>query len=95
MTIATFAQPAFTRRDPDMICWRVSAIHRCCLRLGMSKDWALEKLREISPEGHRDHMADIWFSNMEDVRRFYFQKREEDIMEEVSSEEDTSFDMAA
>lgn len=95
MTIATFTQPSFACRDPDMICWRVSAIHRCCLSLGMGKDWALEKLREISPEGHRDHMADIWFSNMEEVRRFYFQKKDEATLEKVSSEEDSSFEMAA
>lgn len=71
MTIVTVDTPAFARRNPDMICWRVSAIYRCCLRLGMSKDWALEKLREISPEGHRDHMADVWFANMDSVRRFH------------------------
>lgn len=53
------------RRHPDMICWRVSAIYRCCLRYRKSKDWALEKLREISPEGHRDIMADIWFTDID------------------------------
>jgi hypothetical protein len=79
MTIVTFDQPAFTRRNPDMICWRVSAIYRCCLRLGMSKEWAVSKLREISPEGHRDHMADLWFANIESVRRHYFaEKSKED-----------------
>jgi hypothetical protein len=72
MTVVTFNTPAFARRNRDMICWRVSAIYRCCLRLGKSKTWALEKLREISPEGKRDHMADIWFANIEEVRRYHF-----------------------
>lgn len=88
MNVATFEQPAFARRGQDMICWRVSAIYRCCLRLGMSKDWAIEKLREICPEGHRDHMADVWFANMEDVRRRYLES-----LDEVAV--DDSFDMAA
>jgi len=98
MTIETLKKPAFARRNPDMICWRVSAIYRCCLRLGMDKDWALEKLREICPEGHRDHMADLWFSNIEDVRRFHFAKQAERVaeMEEVQIEEDDmDFAMAA
>lgn len=70
MSVVEFQTPAFSRRDPDMICWRVAAIYRCCLRLGMSRDWAISKLREISPEGHRDHMADLWFADIENVRRF-------------------------
>lgn len=56
------------RRYPDMICWRVSAIYRCCIRYRKSKDWALEKLREISPEGHRDIMANIWWMDMADLQ---------------------------
>jgi len=61
---STFRPRSLRRRHPDMICWRVSAIYRCCLRYRKSKDWALEKLREISPEGHRDIMADIWFTDI-------------------------------
>jgi hypothetical protein len=76
MTIVNFQTPAFTRRDPDMICWRVAAIHRCCLKLGMPKSWAVEKLREICPKGHRDHMADIWFSNIDEVRGYLQRKTE-------------------
>ncbi|CAN0566646.1 unnamed protein product [Laminaria digitata] len=41
MTVVDFKKPAFARRNSDMICWRVAAIYRCCLRLGMSKEWAL------------------------------------------------------
>ncbi len=74
MTVVTFKTPAFARRDADMICWRVSAIYRCCLRLGMPKSWALEKLREISPDGKRDHMTGVWFSNIESVRSYYFSR---------------------
>lgn len=70
MTVVKFSTPAFARRNPDMIAWRVSAIHRCCLHLGMSKEWAIEKLREISPEGRRDHMADLWFTNIKSVRDY-------------------------
>lgn len=88
MTVMTFEKPAFARRDRDMICWRVSAIYRCCLRLGMSREWALEKLREISPEGHRDHMVNVWFANIEDVRRHYMDSKSTPSDEEI-------FDMAA
>ncbi|MFX4300314.1 hypothetical protein [Pseudosulfitobacter pseudonitzschiae] len=88
MTVVDFKKPAFARRNSDMICWRVAAIYRCCLRLGMSKEWALEKLREICPEGHRDHMADVWFSNIEDVRRYYMAHK-------VELSDDDIFEMAA
>jgi len=84
MTVVTFNTPAFARRSPDMICWRVAAIYRSCLRLGMSKTWALEKLREIAPDGKRDHMADIWFANMDSVRRYHFSKVENDKMPELA-----------
>jgi hypothetical protein len=83
MNIVRLETPAFARRDQDMICWRVSAIYRCCLRLGMDKAWALKKLREISPEGHRDHMADVWFMNIEDLRRRYF-SGDEDLLDPAS-----------
>lgn len=81
------------RRNPDMICWRVAAIHRCCVHLGMSKDWALEKLREISPEGHRDHMADLWFASMEDVRDY--RRRQREAREAAEVEEDFGLQIAA
>ena len=85
MTVLTFNTPAFARRKPDMICWRVAAIYRSCLRLGMSKNWALEKLREINPDGKRDHMADIWFANMDAVRRYHFSQIEENVRPELAA----------
>jgi len=85
MTVVSFNTPAFSRRNQDMICWRVSAIYRCCLRLGKSKAWALEKLREISPDGKRDHMADIWFANMDSVRRYHFAQVEKHQMPELAA----------
>lgn len=71
MTVTCISSHPRIDRNPDMTCWRVAAIYRCCLRLGMSKDWAVEKLREISPGGQRDHMADVWFMGIEDARRHY------------------------
>lgn len=75
MTLISFHQPAFSRRNPDMLCWRISAIYRCVLRFGKDRNWALEKIREISPDGTRDHMVDLWFSNIEDVRSFLASKK--------------------
>lgn len=43
-------------RDPVYTCWRVAAIRRCVTRHGKSRTWALEKLREIAPDGSRDQM---------------------------------------
>lgn len=48
-------------RDPIYACWRVAAIQRCVNRKGMSRDWALAKLREIAPDGSRDQMLYAWF----------------------------------
>lgn len=78
MTLVSFQQPNFSRRNPDMICWRVSAIYRCILRFGKDRDWALEKIREISPDGKRDHMVDIWFANIENVRDYIARQKIED-----------------
>lgn len=43
-------------RDPVYTCWRVAAIRRCVTRHGKSRTWALEKLREIAPDGSRHQM---------------------------------------
>lgn len=48
-------------RDPIYTCWRVAAIRRCVDRKGMSRAWALARLREIAPDGSRDQMLDAWF----------------------------------
>jgi hypothetical protein len=92
MTIVTFENPSITRRHPDMICWRVAAIYRCCLRVGMSKEWALEKLREIAPDGKRDHMADIWFAGMNYARHHYMIN---EVGIKIPEDMDDSMDMAA
>lgn len=52
-------------RNPIYICWRVAAIRRCVDRKGMSRDWALSKLREIAPDGSRDQMLTTWFPTFE------------------------------
>lgn len=54
-------------RDPIYQCWRVAAIYRCVLRNGMGRDWALARLRDVSPDGRRDHMVDIWFLGLEQI----------------------------
>lgn len=54
---------AFTKRA-----WRTAAIYRCCRTRGMSRSWALEKIRAISPEGARDHLVDLWFVDMDRLR---------------------------
>lgn len=89
MLVASMPRSAARRpRHPDMICWRVSAIYRCCLRYRMSKDWALEKLREISPEGHRDIMAEIWFTDIGQLQDRYAAQK-------AQTEEKLSLPMAA
>lgn len=96
MSVIQVTTPASLDRDPDMICWRVAAIYRCCLRMGMNKDWALKKLREVSPEGHRDHMADLWFANMDDVRAYYFRNgRPQDFTGHKVLEEASGLELAA
>lgn len=52
-------------RDPILMCWRVAAIYRCVLRYKKPREWALEKLREIAPDGSRDQMLDIWYLGIE------------------------------
>lgn len=54
---------AFTKRA-----WRTAAIYRCCLNRGMDKDWAMEKIREIAPDGTRDHLVELWFVDMDRLR---------------------------
>ena len=54
--------------DATRTCWRVSAIYRCCLRYEASPEWALGRLRDIFPDGTRDHMVDVWFMGMEGLR---------------------------
>lgn len=54
--------------DATRTCWRVAAIYRCCLRYDATPEWALGRLREIFPDGTRDHMVDVWFMGMEDLR---------------------------
>ncbi|MCE6958789.1 hypothetical protein LAZ40_06970 [Cereibacter sphaeroides] len=51
-------------RNPERICWRVAAIYRCCIHYRKSRDWALEKLREIAPDGARDGMLENWWYDM-------------------------------
>lgn len=58
-------------RHPDMVCWRVAAIYRCCIRFGKTKAWALDRLREISPEGRRDSVADNWWMDMAQLQQRY------------------------
>jgi len=52
-------------RDPVYQCWRVAAIYRCVLNYGYDKDWALSRIREVAPDGRKDHLVDIWFLGME------------------------------
>ena len=59
-----------SRRPRDMLCWRMAAIHRCCIRHGKTRDWALARVREICPDGHRDHMVDVWFMGIDRIRTF-------------------------
>ena len=43
--------------DATRTCWRVAAIYRCCLRYDASPEWAIGRMREIFPDGTRDHMV--------------------------------------
>lgn len=54
--------------DATRTCWRVAAIYRCCLRYDASPEWAIGRMREIFPDGTRDHMVGIWFMGMEGLR---------------------------
>lgn len=51
-----------------MKAWRVAAIYRCCLRHGADEAWALRRLREIFPDGSRDHEVENWFTDMTELR---------------------------
>lgn len=44
--------------------WRMAAIYRCCINAAKTRDWALEKVREVFPDGSRDHVVDLWFTDM-------------------------------
>ncbi|PTX52391.1 hypothetical protein IQ03_01356 [Gemmobacter caeni] len=55
-------------RDPIYQCWRVAAIYRCVLRHGRDRDWALDRIREVSPDGRKDHLVEVWFLGMEEFR---------------------------
>lgn len=54
--------------DAARTCWRVAAIYRCCLRHGASPSWARDRLREIYPDGSRDHLVEAWFLGMDLLR---------------------------
>lgn len=55
--------PLFLKRA-----WRGAAIYRCCVRFGKDRDWAIEKIREIAPDGSRDHLVHLWFVDIEQMR---------------------------
>lgn len=44
--------------------WRMAAIYRLCLRRSLSRDWALQKVRDIAPDGSRDYVVGLWFTDM-------------------------------
>lgn len=56
------------RKNPLYECWRVAAIYRCVLHYGQSKEWALDKLREIRDDGYRDALVDNWFTDIATLR---------------------------
>jgi hypothetical protein len=62
------ALPPYGPRDPLWRAWRMAAIYRCCLRYEKDEAWALEKVREVHPDGSRDGMVGIWFMGMEEFR---------------------------
>lgn len=45
--------------------WRTAAIYRCCRRYGKDRIWAMGRIREVAPDGTRDHLVDIWFNDTE------------------------------
>lgn len=64
-------------------CWRVGAIHRCCVRYGKDRDWAYEqlsKLRTLSPDGkiiagpNFPRLADIWFRRSQPTSTNHIEK---------------------
>lgn len=55
-------------RLPERRAWRTAAIYRCCLRFGKDASWALRKIREICPDGSRDHLVENWFIDMDRLR---------------------------
>lgn len=60
----TKTMDAFTKRA-----WRTAAIYRCCRTRGMSRAWALEKVRGIAPDGARDHLVELWFVDIDRLRQ--------------------------
>lgn len=54
--------------------WRMVAIYRCCVHFNMSREWALSKVREVCPRGRKDHMVDLWFTDMQNVRDLQHRK---------------------
>ena len=58
-------------QDAAQSCWRVAAIYRCCLRLGMGREWAAEKIYAFLPEGSREAMLDSWFTDMDALHAYY------------------------
>jgi hypothetical protein len=55
-------------RDPLWRAWRMAAIYRCCIRFAKDEAWALEKVREIHPDGSRDALVGVWFMGMADLQ---------------------------
>lgn len=64
-------------RQSGMRFWRMAAIYRCCIRFGKDHAWALDKVREIFPDGARDSVVDNWFVDM-GVLQARYRSRQDD-----------------
>jgi len=55
------------KRDFLLKAWRMAAIYRCCIRFEAPHDWAIERVRELYPDGSRDRDVENWFTDMPDL----------------------------